>query len=132
MTATEATAKGYKLVQASPFEYGLIKNGKGVRTWFQNQFGREIPDLEHPLVQAAIDIQERFGMPDIPKVKPYPPDAIQCDDCGGLGCPTCQDKGWVPPDHPRARKCLRMGCLNKIPPDQVAIYCSHDCAFKDA
>jgi hypothetical protein len=68
----------------------------------------------------------------IPKDKNYPADAVQCDDCGGWGCPTCQDKGWLPKYHPKGRLCEREKCLNPIPPAQIAIYCSNDCARLDA
>ena len=69
---------------------------------------------------------------DIPKDKNYPKDAVQCDDCGGHGCATCDDKGWLPANHPKGRKCHRPGCGNPIPPDQVAVYCSNQCAHDDA
>lgn len=69
---------------------------------------------------------------DIPKDKTYPPDAVQCDECGGLGCPTCGDKGWLPAGHKNGRKCERPGCEKPIPPGQVAVYCSNECAYEDA
>jgi len=69
---------------------------------------------------------------DIPKDKNYPADAAQCDGCGGWGCAACGDRGWVPPDHGRARKCHRDECGKLIPPTQVAVYCSNECAFLDA
>jgi hypothetical protein len=68
----------------------------------------------------------------LPKDKNYPPDAVQCHGCGGLGCVKCHDKGWVPTGHPGGRLCHRSACHNPIPPSQVAIYCSDECAFKDA
>jgi len=68
----------------------------------------------------------------IPKDKNYPGDAVQCDDCGGHGCGTCENKGWLPKDHPSGRRCEREECNNPIPPAQVAIYCSNECAFADA
>lgn len=69
---------------------------------------------------------------DIPKDKTFPPDAVQCDDCGGHGCFTCRYKGWLPKDHARGRKCYRDACLNAIPPSQIAVYCSNECAMMDA
>lgn len=80
----------------------------------------------------------------IPRNLSYPTDAIQCDDCGGNGlalneqftkeidCPTCKGMGWLPKDHPRGRTCERKGCKNPIPPHQIALYCSNECAFEDA
>lgn len=69
---------------------------------------------------------------DIPRDKMYPPDAAQCGKCGGLGCVTCGNKGWLPHGHPQGRKCARQACGNPIPPTQVAIYCSDACASADA
>lgn len=69
---------------------------------------------------------------DIPKDKSYQPDSVQCDDCGGWGCQTCGNKGWLPAGHPKGRKCFRDGCEKPIPPNQVAVYCTNLCAFLDA
>lgn len=70
---------------------------------------------------------------DIPKDKSYPADSVQCDGCGGWGCPVCGDKGWLTPQsHPKGRRCERPGCGNPIPPDQVSVYCSNECAMDDA
>lgn len=69
---------------------------------------------------------------DIPKDKNFPVDAVQCNGCGGNGCFTCDEKGWFPSGHPMGRICERAVCDNPIPPDQVAIYCSNDCAYLDA
>jgi hypothetical protein len=70
----------------------------------------------------------------IPKDKNYPPDAVQCDICGGHGdaCRVCGEKGWLPAGHPKGRHCEREGCGKPIPPTQVAIYCSNECAAMDA
>ena len=57
-TITSAAAAGYKVVKASPFEVCLTKNGRGLRTWWVNQFKGEMPTLAHPLVQLAITINE--------------------------------------------------------------------------
>ena len=69
----------------------------------------------------------------IPKVKPFPDNAVQCDSCGGHGCSDCEDKGWYPSSgHPNGRKCYRDACDNPIPPNQVAVYCTNKCAADDA
>lgn len=69
---------------------------------------------------------------DIPKNKNYPEHAVQCDGCGGYGCTICEDNGWLPEGHHRARHCANENCLRSIPPHQVAVYCKNECAFKDA
>lgn len=70
---------------------------------------------------------------DIPKDKSYPPDSVQCDECGGHGCEKCGERGWFTPStHPLGRKCYRDGCTVAIPPAQVAVYCSYECADSDA
>ena len=69
---------------------------------------------------------------DIPRDKSYSDDAIQCDDCGGFGCPSCYNSGWVAPNSPHARRCHLDGCEHPIPPFQVAVYCSNECALLDA
>lgn len=81
----------------------------------------------------------------IPRDKSYPPDAVQCDRCGGWGgkagpvggsglipCSPCNGKGWLPAGHPGGRKCFRDECDNPIPPAQVAVYCSNTCALADS
>ena len=69
---------------------------------------------------------------DIPKDKCYPRDAGQCDDCGGHGCATCGEKGWLPAGHPKIRKCMREACENTLRPDWIAVYCTNECAAADA
>jgi hypothetical protein len=69
---------------------------------------------------------------DIPKDKNYPPDAVQCDSCGGHGCQGCENKGWLPQGDPFGRLCEREVCGKPIPPNHVAVYCSNECAFADA
>lgn len=70
---------------------------------------------------------------DIPKDKKYPVDSVQCDNCGGYGCNTCGDRGWLTPStHPKGRKCYRDVCKNPIQPDHIAVYCSNSCASADA
>lgn len=83
----------------------------------------------------ALNLLELVEKPkawDIPHDKSYPPDAVQCDQCGGWGCEVCEGNGWLPAGHARGRKCHRDGCDNPIPPSQVAVYCSNECAIKDA
>lgn len=69
---------------------------------------------------------------DIPKDKTYPVDAVQCGDCGGHGCDTCGQKGWLPHGHQKGRKCAREECGQPLPPGHVAVYCSNECAIADA
>ena len=75
---------------------------------------------------------------DIPRDKNYPPNAIQCDECGGHGCGDnpagnpCASRGWVLPGHVLARYCYSDTCNNPIPPSQVAVYCTNECAMDDA
>lgn len=69
---------------------------------------------------------------DIPKDKNYAADSVQCDDCGGHGCNTCEGKGWLPFRHPKGRTCARPGCDTAILPPNVAVYCSNECAYLDA
>ena len=68
----------------------------------------------------------------IPKDTTYPPNAGQCDDCGGHGCATCEGRGWLPAGHAKIRKCERDACGTPLPPTQVAVYCSNECAHADA
>ena len=69
----------------------------------------------------------------IPKDKNYPADSVQCNNCGGWGCEICNNRGWFSPvGHPKRRQCEREGCDNPIPPAQVAVYCSNECALEDA
>jgi hypothetical protein len=67
----------------------------------------------------------------IPNDKNYPADAVQCDRCGGWGCPLCGNRGWLPRDHSRGRRCYRDGCDNPLPPGQLSVYCSNECAYMD-
>jgi hypothetical protein len=68
----------------------------------------------------------------IPADKRHPPDAGQCDDCGGHGCLTCNKRGWLKSGHPRTRLCWREACRKPIPPAHVAVYCTDKCASEDA
>lgn len=60
MTAAEAKKNGYKVIKASPFEVGLTKNGKGIRTWWAVEFGGKMPGLGHQEVMRAIEINEEI------------------------------------------------------------------------
>lgn len=51
---------GYKVIAASPFEVGLTKNGKGIRTWWCRAFGCKMPPLDHPEIQHAIRLNEEL------------------------------------------------------------------------
>jgi hypothetical protein len=54
MTAIEAAALGYRVIKASPFEVGLAKGGKVIRTWFCQDFDHQLPPLDHPEVMKYI------------------------------------------------------------------------------
>ena len=70
---------------------------------------------------------------DIPKDKNYPADSVQCDGCGGHGCETCGDRGWLTPlGHSRGRRCENGACGAPLDPGHVAVYCSNRCAADDA
>lgn len=56
----DAAALGYKVIAASAFEVGLVRNGQGVRTWFAQDFDGAMPTLEHPKIQEAIRATERM------------------------------------------------------------------------
>lgn len=77
----------------------------------------------------------------------------QCDLCGGLGesdtvhthtgancagcdagnrCEVCKGLGALPPGHDRIRKCDNIDCQAPLLPDHVAVYCSNECAWRDA
>lgn len=71
-------------------------------------------------------------MPSIPKVKAYPTDAVQCDGCGGHGCATCGERGWLEHGHPSGRLCAYGFCAAPLPPAWIAVYHSNACAFADA
>jgi hypothetical protein len=61
MNRAEAKKLGYEVIKASPFEVGLMRNGKGIRTWFCQDFDRKLPGLDHPLIIEAINRVEKSG-----------------------------------------------------------------------
>ena len=61
MTKEQATALGYSLIKASICEVGLIKNGKGIRTWWASDFNGKMPELDHPKIMEAIEITEDWS-----------------------------------------------------------------------
>lgn len=70
---------------------------------------------------------------DIPKDKAYPANSVQCNDCGGHDCKTCENKGWLTPqDHLHGRRCMNSSCNKPLYPANVAVYCSNECALDDA
>ena len=81
----------------------------------------------------AVPLQHRLEvMLDIPKDKSYPRHAVQCDGCGGHGCGVCENKGWLPCNHVRGRRCANPNCSRYLEPDRVPVYCSNQCAMDDA
>lgn len=60
MTEKDVSDLGYKVVWAGPFEVGLVKNGRGIRTWWAKDFGGELPPLNHSLVLEAVFNQEKL------------------------------------------------------------------------
>ena len=77
-------------------------------------------------------VRQRSNGWNIPRDKSYSEDAIQCDGCGGFGCENCHNSGWVAPNSPHARRCYKDDCNNPIPPYQIAVYCTNECAWADA
>jgi hypothetical protein len=75
---------------------------------------------------------EKDTVMDIPRDKNHPSSAVQCGDCGGHGCNTCSNRGWLSAGHPKRRVCLRDDCGMPLRPDHVAVYCSNRCAMMDA
>ena len=58
MTAKQAKDAGYEICVASIMEVGLLKNGKGIKTWWCSEFDNKLPDLSHPLIMEAIEVNE--------------------------------------------------------------------------
>lgn len=57
----EAEQLGYKVIEASAFEVGLVKGEQGVKTWWCQDFDRKLPDLGHPTILATVAIHEEFS-----------------------------------------------------------------------
>lgn len=58
MKKSEAQIKEeYSVVAASACEVGLLYKDTGVRTWFNSEFSG-MPDLNHPKIRRAIEINE--------------------------------------------------------------------------
>jgi hypothetical protein len=105
MTPAQATAKGYKVVPASAIEVGLLKNDKGVCTWWARDFDGKLPGLDHPLIQKAIEICERNKhlWPDLTRAQRWQLRQVvagRCKQCGKVNpdaakrmlCPECDRK----------------------------------------
>lgn len=60
MNAKEAYQLGYRVIAASPFEVGLTKNDRGIRTWFSQEFDRRLPTLDHPTILRCIENHEQL------------------------------------------------------------------------
>ena len=60
MTTEEVKALGYEVIAASPFEVGLVKGDKGVRTWFCQDFDWKLPPLSHPKILEAVERNEAY------------------------------------------------------------------------
>ncbi len=58
MTGEQAKALGYEMIVASHIEFGLVKNGQGIRTWWARSFEHVLPALSHPRVLEAVRINE--------------------------------------------------------------------------
>lgn len=50
--------EGWEVIKASPFEVGLIKDGKGIRTWWAKDFDCNLPTFDHPIIQKCIQDHE--------------------------------------------------------------------------
>jgi hypothetical protein len=57
----DARSLGYEVVEASAIELGLVKTGRGIRTWWKSEFNGW-PKLSHPKVQEAIRINEEITL----------------------------------------------------------------------
>jgi hypothetical protein len=60
VTPEEAAAAGYKVMAASPFEVGLVKGDRGVRTWWAQDFDCRLPTLDHPVIMEAVRNHEQM------------------------------------------------------------------------
>lgn len=69
----------------------------------------------------------------IPQIKEFPLNSVQCNNCGGRGCNICQGKGWLTPRaHTQGRRCAYKRCREPLAPNHIAVYCQNQCAFDDA
>jgi hypothetical protein len=59
-TREEAEQLGYRVIKASAFEVGLVKGDKGVKTWWNQDFDRKLPDLGHPKILEAVAANENL------------------------------------------------------------------------
>ena len=77
MTEDQARQLGYELAPASRYEIGLLKNGKGIRTWWASIDGlpATIPPMSHSAIQKAIEINERMERSRASKT-PHPLDGL--------------------------------------------------------
>ena len=67
-------------------------------------------------------------MQTVPRNKEYPVnDAVLCNNCGGAGCPHCEQRGWFTPStHPDGMRCFNCGA--PVPPGAPSIAdCSSWC-----
>lgn len=62
ITAEEVRRLGYEVTRASACEVGLVKNGKGIRTWWCADFDRRLPGLDHPTILRAVALVEASGL----------------------------------------------------------------------
>ena len=81
MTAKEATIKGYRLIQASQFEVGLIYRERGVKTWWAGAFGCRMPDMTDPQVMEAIERHERHLKETCPECGTFTGHPQVCSSC---------------------------------------------------
>jgi hypothetical protein len=91
MTPAQATAKGYKVVPASAIEVGLLKNDKGVCTWWARDFDGKLPERNKHL------------WPDLTRAQRWQLRQVvagRCKQCGKVNpdaakrmlCPECDRK----------------------------------------
>lgn len=81
MTITEIQSRGYRLIQASPFEVGLIHGERGVRTWWSGTFGQRMPTLDDPQVLEAIRINEQHAEEVCPECGRFTGNCYVCSEC---------------------------------------------------
>lgn len=81
MTAKEAAAKGYRLIQASAFEVGLIYRERGVRTWWAGTFGCRMPDFSDPVIMDAVERHEQHLRETCPECGRMTGNCYVCSSC---------------------------------------------------